>query len=317
MIGGSASGALAHISLEFVTAMRDFDSPMNVRTSVAIELERALDIVEDGAVLGIGGAVTSAHPMALVRALARRGARELTVVAPTGGIDVDLLIAAGCVKRVVTSYVGIEAVAPVGPVFRRAAESGTVEIVDLDEAHCVMGLRAAGHRLPFMPWRGGVGTSFPTLNPSLIEFDDPVSGQPLLAVPAIELDVAFIYADRSDTYGNVQFARSPNMDALMGAAARSVVVQVERIVSTEDIARRPELTHFWRDTKIVRAPWGTHPYSSESMCADEAHLSEFGKAARDGGDQLDAYLARYVLGPPDHEAYLESVGLRRLLPLML
>jgi glutaconate CoA-transferase subunit A len=280
-------------------------------------IDEALEDVTDGAVVGVGGAVTAAHPMALVRSLARRGVRGLTVVAPTGGIDVDLLIAAGCVSRVVGCYVGVEGVAAVGPVFRGAVERGEIEVVDLDEAHCVMGLRAAGHQLPFLPWRGGVGTSFPQLNPSLVEFEDPVAGEPLLAVPAIELDLALIYAERGDAYGNVQVLGTPHMDQLLGAAAARVVVQVERVVPNEVIRRRPELTMYWRETTIVRAPFGTHPYSSGSLAADEQHLREFVKAGREGGEALAAYLREYVTGVPGHDDYLETIGIRRLVSLMV
>jgi glutaconate CoA-transferase, subunit A len=287
------------------------------RRSVVGPLDATLAGIGPGAVVGVGGAVTSGHPMALVRGLIRRAARELTVVAPTGGIEVDLLIAAGCVSRVIGSYVGVEGLAAVGPVYRRAVESGEVEMVDLDEAHCVMGLRAAGHKLPFLPWRGGVGTSFPQLNPSLVEFDDPVAGQPLLAIPAIQLDFALIYGDRSDEFGNVQVAGSPNMDALMGAAADQVIVQVERVVSTEEIRQRPELTMHWRDTSVVRAPFGTHPYSSGSMTSDEEHLRTFVKAGREGGAALESYLKDHIRGPGDENGYLETVGIRRLVSLML
>jgi glutaconate CoA-transferase, subunit A len=287
------------------------------RRSVVVELEHALDGLPDGATVGVGGAVTAAHPMALVRALARCGARDLRLVAPTGGIDVDLLIAAGCVREVVGCYVGVEGLAAVGPVFRAAVQSGAVQVTDLDEAHCIMGLRAAGHRLPFMPWRGGVGTSLPQLTPSLVEFDDPIAGEPLLAIPAIELDVALIFAERSDPYGNVQVVGTSHMDRMMGAAATRVVVQVERIVTTEVIRRDPERTLYWRDTAVVRAPFGTHPYSSGGMIADEDHLREFLGASRDGEPGLAAYLDRYVRAPADHEAYLEAVGVRRLTSLLI
>jgi glutaconate CoA-transferase subunit A len=287
------------------------------RRSVVVALEHALDGLPDGATVGVGGAVTAAHPMALVRALARCGARELRLVAPTGGIDVDLLIAAGCVREVVGCYVGVEGLAAVGPVFRAAVQSGAVEVTDLDEAHCIMGLRAAGHRLPFMPWRGGVGTSLPQLTPSLVEFDDPIAGEPLLAIPAIELDVALIFAERSDPYGNVQMVGTSHMDRMMGAAADRVVVQVERVVTNEVIRRDPERTLYWRDTTVVRAPFGTHPYSSGGMIADEDHLREFLAAAREGEPGLGAYLDRYVRGPDDHEGYLEEIGARRLVSLLI
>lgn len=286
------------------------------RTSTIATLDEALSVVRDGAVVGVGGAVTAGHPMALVRGLARRGVRGLTLVAPTGGIEVDLLIAADCVARVVASYVGVEAVAAVGPVFRRAVERREVEVVDLDEAHCVVGLRAAGQGLPFLPWRGGVGTSFPELNPSLVEFDDPVRGEPLLAIPAIELDVALIYAEAADGHGNTQWVGTGHMDALLGAAAKQVIVQVDRVVSNDVIRRRPELTHFFRDTTVVRAPFGTHPYSNGAMTSDEEHLRAFVAAGRAGGDELERYLDTYVR-TADHEAYLEQVGIRRITELLV
>lgn len=286
------------------------------RRSVVTSVDEALASLGDGATVGLGGAVTAGHPMALVRALARRGVRDLRVVAPTGGIDVDVLIAAGCVREVVASYVGIEGVAAVGPVFRDAVQRGRVTVTDLDEAHCVMGLRAAGQRLPFLPWRGGVGTSFPQLNPGLVEFQDPIAGQPLLAIPAIELDVALIYAEHSDPYGNVQVIGTPHMDQLLASAAHRVVVQVERIVSNERIRAHPERTMYWRDTAVVRAPFGTHPYANGWMAADAAHLEEFVAAARQGDEGLAGYLSQYV-DVPDHEGYLESVGVRRLVSLMV
>lgn len=285
------------------------------RASVVSSVEEAVSTIPDGATVGLGGAVTAGHPMALVRALARRGVRDLTVVAPTGGIEVDVLIAAGCVAKVVASYVGVEGLAAVAPVFRAAVQSGTVEIVDLDEAHCVIGLRAAGHKLPFGAWRGGVGTSFTELNPSLILFDDPVAGQPLLAVPAIELDVALIAVEQGDAYGNLQVVGTPHMDQLMGAAAERVIAQVERVVSTETIRRAPERTMFFRDTAVVRTPFGTHPYSAAHLTADEEHLREFLVAAREGEPGLAAYLDRYASG--DHDDYLEAIGIRRIASLMV
>ncbi len=286
------------------------------RRSVLTSLDDAVGVVEDGMTVGIGGAVTAGHPMALVRALARRGVRDLTVVAPTGGIEVDLLIGAGCVKTVWGCYVGLEAVAGVCPVFRAAVEAGDVEVRDLDEAHCVLGLRAAAQGLPFLPWRGGVGTSFTQLNPALVEFDDPVAGEPLIAVPALRLDVALVFAERADEYGNAQVVGTGHMDGLLGSAADRVLLQTDRVVSNDMIREFPERTWYWRDTRVVRAPFGTHPYSSGSMVADVDHLKAYVKAAKTGGDAFDDYLQRHVLGA-DHDAYLEAVGIRRIAELLI
>ena len=291
------------------------------RTSLLAAADAAVASIPHGAVVGIGGAVTAAHPMALVRALARKGARDLVVVAPTAGLEVDLLIAAGCVRKVCTSYVGAESAAPLGPAFRAAAEAGTLEVWDGDEAHLIFGLRAAAQGLPFLPWRGGLGTALPDLNPDLVEFDDPVRGERLLAVPALPLDVALIYADVSDEYGNVQFEGTGYMDPLIASAARRVIVQAERIVSNDEIRRSPERTRFWRETTVVRAPWGTHPYAGGSLVADNDHLRAYAKAVQTatGGDRtaLDAYLDDYVLGPETHLDYLERIGIRRIAELTI
>lgn len=231
------------------------------RTSVLVGIEEAIAEIGDGARVGIGGAVTAAHPMALVRELARRRVRGLTVVAPTAGLEVDLLIAAGCVETLYACYVGYEGLAGVAPLYRQAVQSGAVKMQDMDEGHCIAGLRAASQRLPFMPWRGGVGTSFPELNDGIVAFADPVAGEELLAIPALPLDFALIYAETADEFGNARPYGTGNMDHLIGAAADRVIVQVDRVVSNDEIRAEPERAWRWRDARVVRAPFGTHPYS--------------------------------------------------------
>jgi glutaconate CoA-transferase subunit A len=256
------------------------------RGSVLAGLEEALADVGDGATIGIGGAVTA----------------------------VELLIAAGCVETLVSCYVGYEMLAGVGPVFRQAAQAGTIKIEDVDEGHCVAGLRAAAQRLPFMPWRGGVGTDLPELNEGIVTFSDPVAGEELLAIPAMPLDFALIYAEIADQFGNAQPQGTGNMDLALGSAAETVILQVERVVPNELIRRAPERTWYWNDTRVVRAPFGTHPYSCATMVADVEHLREFLAAAGDGA-ALDSYLDRYASA--DHDSYLEQIGIRRIASLLV
>jgi glutaconate CoA-transferase, subunit A len=286
------------------------------RTSVLVGIEEAVAEIGDGARVGIGGAVTAAHPMALVRELARRRVRGLTVVAPTAGLEVDLLIAAGCVETLYACYVGYEGLAGVAPLYRQAVQSGQVKMQDMDEGHCIAGLRAASQRLPFMPWRGGVGTSFPELNDGIVAFDDPVAGEELLAIPALPLDFALIYAETADEFGNARPYGTGNMDHLIGAAADRVIVQVDRVVSNEEIRKEPERAWRWRDARVVRAPFGTHPYSSSYMVADTEHLGEFIGAARDP-EALASYMERFAGPDLDHDTYLEQIGIRRIASLLV
>jgi glutaconate CoA-transferase subunit A len=106
------------------------------------------------------------------------------------------------------------------------------------------------------------------------------------------------------------------MDGLMGSAADRVVLQTDRVVGNEVIRQRPERTWYWRDTRVVRAPFGTHPYSSGSMVADVEHLRDYVRAAKGRGPALDEYVERYVR-VDDHDTYLEAIGIRRIASLLI
>jgi glutaconate CoA-transferase, subunit A len=277
--------------------------------------------LSSGMCIALGGLATACHAMVAVRHIIRRNLRDLTVIgSAVGGLDVDLLIGAGCVRKIISPYVGAEALAPIGPFFRAAAERGEIDVWECDEGQYYAGLQAAGMMLPFLPCRGGVGTSYPEVNPDLKVFTDPVLGQTLLAVPAIEPDVALVHAAAADVYGNVQFVGTGYADRLLWRAAGRTLVQVERVVSNEEIRRAPERTALLADG-VVRAPFGAHPFSSPGFyLEDRAHIREIveaGRALARAGDRgpFEAYLDRYVRGPETHVDYLEQVGLRRLLSL--
>jgi glutaconate CoA-transferase subunit A len=282
----------------------------------------ALDGLRDGATIAVGGFINAAHPMALVRGIVRSGIRDLTVVgAASSGLEIDMLIATGCVKTLISPYVGAEGLAPIGPAFRRAAQHGELDLFELDEAHFYAGLRAAAQRLPFNPWRAGVGTSYPEVNPHLKTFRDPLNDELLVAVPAIEIDIAFLHAAISDPYGNVQHAGTGFGDRAIHAAADRTVVQVEQVVSNERIRQNPAATSVPGADAVVRVPYGAHPFASHGYYpADQDHIREYAAAATDwlktdSRSRLDEYLERYVLRPADNVEYLERIGLRQVLAL--
>jgi glutaconate CoA-transferase subunit A len=291
------------------------------RRSVVVEENVLDDWLRDGMTIALGGLATACHAMVAVRHIARRRLKDLTIVgSAVGGLDVDLLIAAGCVRKVICPYVGAEALASIGPFYRAAAERGEIEVWECDEGQYYTGLQAAAQMLPFLPCRGGVGTSFPDVNPDLKVFTDPLRGETLLAVPAIEPDVALLHAAVADPFGNVQFVGTGYADRLLWRAATRTLVQVERIASNEEIRRFPERTALLASA-ILRAPYGAHPFSSPGFyLEDRAHIAELveaGRAFARRGDRgpIDAYLARYVDAAPRHVDYLEVIGVRRLLGL--
>lgn len=291
------------------------------RASALVGEEQALDLVRDGMTIAIGGFNTAAHPMVIVRGLIRRGLRRLRVIGGTiAGLELDMLIAAGVAEEVVTSSVTGEALAAIGPAFRDAAESGAVRVWESDEGILYAGLRAAGQGLPFLPWKAGVGTSLPEVNPDLKVFRDPIADEELLAVPALRPDVAFVHVSRADAHGLGQHTGSGFGDRLLHRAAERTIITTERLVPNEEIRARPLETSIPYADGVVRAPWGAHPFSSPGhYLVDEAHLEEYlaaaGAARRGDRSALDAYFERYVTGPASHTDYLEAIGIRRLLEL--
>ena len=288
---------------------------MESRTSHIIDEVEAASRIEDGMTVAIG----SPTPMALVHQIIRRDLKDLTVV--DVGLSLDMLIAAGCVRKVVSYYAGGGFGVPVAPAFRRAAERGEIEVWECEEGILTSGLQAAAQGLPFLPWRGGVGTSLPEVNPDLKVFTDPIRDETLLAVPPIKPDVTLLHAAVSDAYGNVQHVGGPGwIDLFMQRAADQTIVQVEKVVANEDIRKDPWATTIAGADAIVRVPYGAHPfYSRGYYVQDNAHLKDYldasTAAAKGDPAALAAYFARYCRGPATHADYLEQIGIRRLLEL--
>lgn len=292
------------------------------RASVVTTIDEALTTVRSGMTVAIGGFINSCHPMLAVRGIIRRGLTDLTIIGgASAGLELDLLIAAGCVRKVIAPYVGGEMLAPIGPAFRAAAEAGRLDVFELDEAHYYCGLRAAAQQVPFYPSKAGVGTSLPEVNPALKLFQDPIGGETLVAVPAFRIDVAFLHAAHADCFGNIQPVGHGFGDRAIWAAADRCFVQVEKLIPNEEVRQQPIRTTIPRVDGVIRAPFGAHPFASPGYyLEDRAHIRLYVEAAtawaKTGDDApLRAYLDRFVRGPEDHVAYLEAIGLRALLQL--
>ena len=192
-----------------------------------------------------------------------------------------MLIAAGCVRKTVSYYAGGGPGIPVMPSFRRAVERGEIEVWECEEGILCAGLQAAAQMLPFMPWRGGLGTSLPQINPDLKLFRDPIAGEELIAVPPIKPDLALLHAAAADAYGNVRHLGGPGwLDLFQHRAADRTIVQIEQVISNEEIRSDPWATTIAAADAIVRAPFGAHPFYSRGFyITDGPHLHAYVQAA--------------------------------------
>ncbi|HUC59619.1 MAG TPA: CoA-transferase [Streptosporangiaceae bacterium] len=266
--------------------------------------------VRDGMTIGIGGWGSRRKPMALVRALARTGVRDLTVVS-FGGPDVGLLIAAGAVKRVVCGFVSLDSI-PLEPHYRRARQAGAIELTELDEGMMWFGLLAGTQRLPFLPTRAGLGSDVLRVNPQLRTVRSPYDdGEELVAVPGLRLDVALVHMNRADASGNGQYlGPDPYFDDLFCLAAEQAFVSCERIVATKTLTETgpPQslLVNRAMVAGVAETPNGAHFTSCvPDYGRDEAFQAEYVKAAA-SDDTWELFRERYLAG--DEAAYQEAIG---------
>lgn len=290
--------------------------PFHLDTDKLVDLDRAAATVDDGALVALGGGLSARLPMALVRELIRQHRRDLHVVGSAHGIDVDLLIAAGAVAVCEESYVGFEQDFGLAPAYRRAAETGAVEVRESCCATVLAQLRAAEFGLPFMPVRGVKGSDIRRLHPEYREMTCPFTGETLVVVPPLRPDVALIHAPLGDRRGNLHLDQPYVLDERFAAASRTVVATVETIGSTEQVATAGITIPAHLVSAVAEVPYGAHPTSCYPRYAyDRAHLAEYVSAATAGGADLGGYLDRYVAGAPTEDAYRKVVGHDRLAAL--
>jgi glutaconate CoA-transferase, subunit A len=272
-------------------------------------LDRAATLVADGAMVALGGGLSARLPMALVRELIRQGRRGLHVVGSAHGIDVDLLVAAGAIAVCEESYVGFEQDLGLAPAFRRAAESGTIEVRESCCDTILMQLRAAEFGLPFLPVRGVRGSDILRLHPEYREVRCPFTEDILVAVPPLRPDAVLLHALLADRHGNLHLEQPYVLDERFAAASRNVVATVERVVSTEDVAAAGITVPGHLVAAVSEVPFGAHPSSCYPAYAyDRPHLADYVRAAAAGADELAGYLDRFVTGVPNEDTYRKVVG---------
>jgi glutaconate CoA-transferase, subunit A len=280
--------------------------------------EAAVRIIGDGDHVAIGGTLYSRTPMALVFALLRQRTRHLTVSRPLACYEVELLLSAGALDRVVTSWVGIGLPWGLPPVFRHYMERGEA---GYDEwSHLAMGLRykAGAMGVPFLPSLTMLGSDLARVL-DLQTVSCPYTGERLAAIPALNPDVALLHAHRADMFGNVQVDGYRHMDADIAKAARTVIVSAERIVSPEEIAGQPDRTMlpYFAVDAVVEAPYGAYPHECYGLyAADFEHFDAYAAATRQRGPEAARrYVAEHVEGQAGFDGFLAAAGEARLAAL--
>ena len=284
-----------------------------MRRSKLVSLEAAVELVQDGMRLALGGLAVNQHPMAAVREIARQRRRGLTLIGCLNGIEADLLIGAGCVDLIETSYVGLEEFG-LAPNFRRQLEAGRLRVLEFSELLQFDRFRASQDGLTFAVSNALSGTDVIRNNDQVREFLCPITGKRYHAVPPADPDVVFVHAPAGDEFGNIlvpdRRVLPHNLDLVLTRACDVVVVTVERIVDHQSVRRSAYLNQVpaFRTTAVVEAPYGAHPCSMQGFYdVDRSHFEEYVRSATSDKSFRD-YLERFVYGPSGPLEYLRRAG---------
>jgi acyl CoA:acetate/3-ketoacid CoA transferase alpha subunit len=279
---------------------------------VMSEQEAISKFVYDGCYIGTELYGTVRAPMSLTREVVRQGVKDLRVCGQ-GVLELDLWLAAGLVKALDITYIGLE-VYGTSSALRRAVESGQVEkCVEWSNGAITWRMKATAMGVPFLPTRSMLGTE--TLDYSAAKVvKDPFTGAKVALLPALVLDVALIHVHRADKYGNCQIEGISGFATEMSRACKRLIVSAEEIVPTEEIRKNPDRTiipYFLTDA-VVHAPYGSYPGEMAYMYGrDEAAIKEWVEISK-AAEGAKEYLDKYVYSPKNHDEYLKLIGEEKL-----
>ena len=201
---------------------------------VVASAEEAIQDVFDGATIMVGGFGLCGMPENLIRALARKGVKNLTTISNNVGIDgvgMGLLLANGQIRRHIGSYVGEN------KLLEQMVLNGTLQIDLVPQGTFAERIRAGGAGIPAFFTPTGVGTAVAD-GKEAREFD----GRTYIMERALKADFAFVKAWKGDKWGNLAYRKTArNFNPMMATAAKITIAEVEHLVEPGELD--PDLVH--------------------------------------------------------------------------
>jgi len=212
------------------------------------DVDAAVADVADGASIMFGGFGGAGFPNNLIRALARKGTRNLTAISNNCGTDeneLGILFKNGQIRRVVASFPG-----PRATFFQERYATGEIELELVAQGTLCERMRAAAAGIPAFYTPVGVGTEV-----AAGKEERTFAGRRVILETALGADYAFIRAHRADRIGNLVYRKAArNFNPVMAPAARTTIVEVEEIVEAGGLDPEVVITPAIYVHRIVQAP---------------------------------------------------------------
>lgn len=274
----------------------------------------ALD-VRDGMAVAMGCALESLIPFAAGHEIIRQHKKDLTLIGPISDMQFDQLIGAGCVRKVIASWVGNVA-AGLGHNYRRAAEAGVPQHIEIQEHSNFtigLGLQAAAMGMPYLPTRTIKGSDFAKAD-HFACVRCPFTGESLIAVRAIQPDVTILHVQRADREGNAHAWGNFGVMREAAMAAKKVILTCEEIVDHEMILSDPNRTVIpgFVVSSVVHERFGSFPSPTQGYARrDDDFYFEYHQATRTR-EGFEKWLQEWVIGASNQRGFLQRLSENRI-----
>ena len=201
---------------------------------VVANADEAVRDVFDGAVIMVGGFGLCGIPENLIRALVRKGVKNLTTISNNVGVDgfgMGLLLSAGQIRKHIGTYVGEN------KLLEQMVLQGTIELDLVPQGTFSERIRAGGAGIPAFFTPTGVGTIVGEKKETR-EFD----GRTYVMERALKADFALVKAWKGDKWGNLIYRKTArNFNPMMATAGKITIAEVEQLVEPGEL--EPDLVH--------------------------------------------------------------------------
>jgi glutaconate CoA-transferase subunit A len=264
--------------------------------------------IHDGDTVYAAG-FTHLIPFAAGHEIIRQGRRNLVLARATPDLIYDQMVAAGCARKVIFSYMGNPGVGSLR-IVRAAIETGQLAWEEYSHFGMISRLQAAATGLPFMPMNPTAAEDLQRANPAIRTVDDPYTGNPVIVVPALKPDVAIVHVQRCDAEGNAHIWGILGEQKEAAFAAERVILTTEEIVDETVIRSDPNRTLIPGIVvdAVCHVPYCAHPsYTQGYYDRDNSFYLEWDKVSADPA-AVKAYLDEWVYGVKDRVEYWNKLG---------
>jgi glutaconate CoA-transferase subunit A len=277
--------------------------------SKVIPLEQAVrSLVQDGDTVYAAG-FTHLIPFAAGHEIIRQRKRQLTLARATPDLIYDQIVAAGCARKVIFSYMGNPGVGSLR-IVRGEIEAGRLEWEEYSHFGMISRLQAGATGLPFMPMNPTAAGDLERVNPNYRTVIDPYSGGNVVVVPALKPDVAIVHVQRADDDGNAHIWGIIGEQKEAAFAAERVILTTEEIVDEAVIRSDPNRTlipGFIVDA-VCLVPYCAHPSYTQGYYDRDNNFYLNWDEISGNRDATLSYLDEWVYGVKDRGEYWQKLG---------